>query len=74
MLERFKEYISISQFNAINIGLASPDKITNLSYGEVKKTETINYRTLKPERDGFFVPAFLVLLKTGNVTAVNTNV
>lgn len=52
MLERFKEYISISQFNAIKIGLASPEKIRNLSYGEVKKTETINYRTLKPERDG----------------------
>lgn len=52
MLERFKEYISISQFNAIRIGLASPDKIRSLSYGEVKKTETINYRTLKPERDG----------------------
>lgn len=51
MLERFKEYI-ISQFNAIRIGLASPDKIRSLSYGEVKKTETINYRTLKPERDG----------------------
>ena len=52
MLERFKEYVSISQFNAMRIGLASPDKIRNLSYGEVKKTETINYRTLKPERDG----------------------
>lgn len=52
MLERFKEYVSISQFNAIKIGLASPEKIRNLSYGEVKKTETINYRTLKPERDG----------------------
>ena len=52
MLERFKEYVSISQFNAMRIALASPDKIRNLSYGEVKKTETINYRTLKPERDG----------------------
>ncbi len=52
MLERFKEYVSISQFNAMRIGLASPEKILSLSYGEVKKTETINYRTLKPERDG----------------------
>ena len=54
MLERFKEYVSISQFNAMRIGLASPEKIRNLSYGEVKKTETINYRTLKPESDGLF--------------------
>jgi DNA-directed RNA polymerase subunit beta' len=53
-LERFKEYISTSQFNAISIGLASAEKIRSLSYGEVKKIETINYRTLKPERDGLF--------------------
>lgn len=54
MLERFREYINVTQFNAIKIGLASPDKIKSLSYGEVKKIETINYRTLKPERDGLF--------------------
>ncbi len=54
MLERFKEYISITRFNAIRVGLASPEKTRSLSYGEVKKTETINYRTLKPERDGLF--------------------
>ncbi len=54
MLERFREYIQTNQFNAIRIGLASPDKIRSLSYGEVKKIETINYRTLKPERDGLF--------------------
>ncbi|MDO4286222.1 MAG: DNA-directed RNA polymerase subunit beta' [Eubacteriales bacterium] len=41
-------------FNAIKIGLASPDLIREWSYGEVKKPETINYRTLKPERDGLF--------------------
>ena len=41
-------------FNAIKIGLASPDLIRQWSYGEVKKPETINYRTLKPERDGLF--------------------
>ena len=73
IFERFREYISVTQFNAIKIGLASPEKIRSLSYGEVKKIETINYRTLKPERDGFFVHVFLVLLKTGNVTAVNIN-
>ncbi len=54
MLERFREYIKTEQFNALRIGLASPEKIMSLSYGEVKKIETINYRTLKPERDGLF--------------------
>ena len=41
-------------FDSIKIGLASPDQIRSWSYGEVKKPETINYRTLKPERDGLF--------------------
>jgi len=54
MLERFREYINVSQFNAFKVGIASPEKIKSLSYGEVKKIETINYRTLKPERDGLF--------------------
>ncbi len=52
MLERFREYVNTTQFNAIRISIASPEKIRSLSYGEVKKIETINYRTLKPERDG----------------------
>lgn len=42
------------RFNAIKISIASPDKILSWSYGEVKKPETINYRTFKPERDGLF--------------------
>ncbi len=54
ILERFKEYINATQFNAMRVGIASPAKIIALSYGEVKKIETINYRTLKPERDGLF--------------------
>lgn len=54
MLDRFREYINVTRFNAVKIGLASPDKVLSLSYGEVKKIETINYRTLKPERDGLF--------------------
>ena len=41
-------------FNAIRIMLASPEKIREWSHGEVKKPETINYRTFKPERDGLF--------------------
>lgn len=56
ILERFKESIRITQFNAIRISIASPDQIKSLSYGEVKKIETINYRTFKPERDGLFCP------------------
>ena len=43
-----------NEFEAIKIGLASPDMIRSWSHGEVKKPETINYRTLKPERDGLF--------------------
>ena len=54
ILERFIEYINVTQFNAMRFGLASPEKIEYLSYGEVKKIETINYRTLKPEKDGLF--------------------
>ena len=54
IFERFREYINTAQFNALRISIASPDKIEKLSYGEVKKIETINYRTLKPERDGLF--------------------
>jgi DNA-directed RNA polymerase subunit beta' len=46
--------MSYTTFEAIRIGLASPDMIREWSYGEVKKPETINYRTLKPERDGLF--------------------
>ena len=42
------------EFSSIKIGIASPEKIRSWSYGEVKKPETINYRTLKPERDGLF--------------------
>lgn len=54
ILERFREYITATKFNAIKLGLSAPEKIRALSYGEVKKIETINYRTLKPERDGLF--------------------
>ncbi|MGD9356553.1 MAG: DNA-directed RNA polymerase subunit beta', partial [Chromatiales bacterium] len=44
----------VEEFDSIRIGLASPDMIRSWSYGEVKKPETINYRTFKPERDGLF--------------------
>ena len=46
--------LDVNNFDSMRIGLASPEKIREWSYGEVKKPETINYRTLKPERDGLF--------------------
>ena len=46
--------IDVNKFDSMQIGLASSDKIRSWSYGEVKKPETINYRTLKPEKDGLF--------------------
>ncbi|AVR89616.1 DNA-directed RNA polymerase subunit beta' [Thauera aromatica] len=55
LADLFKQTLpSEEEFDAITIGLASPDKIRSWSYGEVKKPETINYRTFKPERDGLF--------------------
>ena len=46
--------MEINKFDGLKIGIASPDKIREWSYGEVTKPETINYRTLRPERDGLF--------------------
>ena len=54
LLELFKQFTPDEHFDAIRIGLASPEKIRSWSFGEVKKPETINYRTFKPERDGLF--------------------
>jgi DNA-directed RNA polymerase subunit beta' len=50
----FKQQVKSEDFDVIRIGLASPEKIRSWSWGEVKKPETINYRTFKPERDGLF--------------------
>jgi DNA-directed RNA polymerase subunit beta' len=54
LLDLFKQVQQDEQFDAIKIGIASPEKIRSWSFGEVKKPETINYRTFKPERDGLF--------------------
>src|SRR6187549_2408347 len=54
LLDLFKQVTQEEEFDAIRIGLASPEKIRSWSYGEVKKPETVNYRTFKPERDGLF--------------------
>ena len=54
LLRLFKYQNPVDDFEAIRIGLASPDMVRSWSFGEVKKPETINYRTFKPERDGLF--------------------
>ncbi len=54
LLSLVKQQSQLEEFDAIHIGLASPDMVRSWSYGEVKKPETINYRTFKPERDGLF--------------------
>ena len=54
LINLLKQQGQVEEFDAIRIGLASPAKIRSWSFGEVKKPETINYRTFKPERDGLF--------------------
>ena len=64
--------VSESQnFNSIKISLASPEKIKSWTYGEIKKPETINYRTFRPEKMDYFVLEFLVQLKITNVYVEN---
>lgn len=59
---------------AVKIGVASPDTIRSWSSGEVKKPETINYRTFKPERDGLFCEKILDQLRIMSVPVGNTRV
>ncbi|MFQ5660539.1 MAG: DNA-directed RNA polymerase subunit beta' [Gammaproteobacteria bacterium] len=54
LLKLLKQQVEVEEFDSITIGLTSPAKIRSWSFGEVKKPETINYRTFKPERDGLF--------------------
>ncbi|AGF48711.1 DNA-directed RNA polymerase subunit beta' [Candidatus Kinetoplastibacterium oncopeltii TCC290E] len=54
LIDLFKQVSPDEQFDSIKVSLASPEKIRSWSYGEVRKPETINYRTFKPERDGLF--------------------
>ena len=60
LLQILKQQNKEQDFDAIRVGLASPEKIRSWSYGEVKKPETINYRTFKPEREGLFCAKVLV--------------
>ena len=57
----FNQSLGVQNFNSLKISIASPDNIRSWSFGEIKKPETINYRTFKPEKDGLFVLEFLVL-------------
>jgi DNA-directed RNA polymerase subunit beta' len=50
----FKQPDAVADFDSIQVTIASPEKISSWSFGEVRKPETINYRTFKPERDGLF--------------------
>lgn len=63
--------LDANRFEGIKISIASPEQIREWSYGEVKKPETINYRTLKPERDGLFCEKSLDLQRIMNVLVVN---
>lgn len=63
LLSLFNQQRQTLDFDAIKIGLASPDLVRSWSYGEVKKPETINYRTFKPERDGLFCAAIFGPIK-----------
>ena len=58
-------------FDEIKISIASPEQIRSWSYGEVKKPETINYRTFKPERDGLFCARIFGPVKTMSACAVS---
>ena len=63
--------VDVNRFQSMQITLASPSKVRSWSYGEVKKPETINYRTLKPEREGLFDE--VIFGPTGNVRVENIN-
>ena len=54
VMDPFNPQVPVQMFDQMKISIASPEKILSWSYGEIKKPETINYRTFKPERDGLF--------------------
>ena len=73
LVNLLKQQEQNTEFDNIRISLASPEMVRSWSFGEVKKPETINYRTFKPEREGLFAPKYLAQLKTMSVCAVNTS-
>ena len=68
----FKNNNQSLNFDQIKISVSSPEQIRSWSFGEIKKPETINYRTFKPEREVYFALEFLDQLKTMNAYAVST--
>jgi DNA-directed RNA polymerase, beta'' subunit/160 kD subunit len=73
LLNLFNQQRQTLDFDAIKIALASPDLIRSWSFGEVKKPETINYRTFKPERDGLFCARSSVRSRTTSACAASTS-
>ena len=65
-------YDRINDYASVKISLARPQDIKSWSFGEVKKPETINYRTYRPEKDGLFCERFSVRRRTGNAPAAST--
>ena len=65
--------LDVNMFDQLKIGLATADQIRMWSHGEVKKPETINYRTLRPEKEGLFCEKISDQPATGSVTAVSTS-
>ena len=64
----------VEDFDTINISISSPDKIRSWSFGEIRKPETINYRTFKPEKDGLFCGKVFAQQKITNVYVENISV
>lgn len=73
LLNLLKNQGQVEEFDAIRIGLASPEMIRSWSFGEVKKPETINYRTFKPERDGLFCAKIFGRSRTTSACAASTS-
>ena len=73
VMNLFNTNVPAQTFESIRISIASPEKILSWSFGEIKKPETINYRTFKPERDGLFCAASLVRSRTTNACAASTS-
>ena len=73
LLDLFKQVTQEEEFDAIKIGIASPEKIRSWSYGEVKKPETINYRTFKPSATASSAPRSSVPSRTTSACAASTS-
>jgi len=70
----FETAVNPKNYSAVRIRIATGDEVTSWSHGEVRTSETINYRTFKPERDGLFCGKILALYMITSVSAENTNV